>query len=64
MPIEGINRPMSDTAKREIEVFCRQCGGDRYHSTPAEKVDEWSDEDHPIWGVRDGPSLNVAVAGR
>ena len=38
---------MSDTCKREIKVFCRQCGGDRYHSTIAAKVESWSDEDTP-----------------
>jgi hypothetical protein len=42
---------MSNTAKQEIKVFCRQCGGDRYHSTVAKKVDAWSEEDAPICGA-------------
>jgi hypothetical protein len=42
---------MPDIVKKEIKVFCRQCGGDRYHSTVAEKVDAWSEEETPIWGA-------------
>jgi hypothetical protein len=41
---------MTNAAKIEIKVFCRQCGGDRYHSTVAEKVNEWSEEDTPVYG--------------
>jgi hypothetical protein len=40
-----------DTVKKEIKVFCRQCGGNRYHSTVAEKVDKWSEDDVPISGA-------------
>ena len=37
--------------KKEVKVFCRQCGGDLYHSTVAEKVYSWSEENTPVsWG--------------
>ena len=39
------------TDKKEVKVFCRQCGGDRYHTNVAEKVYSWSDEVNPVsWG--------------
>ena len=42
---------MANTVKKEIKVFCRQCGGDRCHSTVAEKVDAWSEDDPPNCGA-------------
>src|SRR5208337_5540349 len=50
VPLIIADQPMSDTFKKEMKVYCRQCGGDRYHSTVAEKLDEWSGEEAPIWG--------------
>jgi hypothetical protein len=47
----GRGQTMSNAAKKEMKVFCRQCGGERYHSTIAEKVDAWSEEDTPICGA-------------
>jgi hypothetical protein len=44
-------KTMSDAANNEIKIFCRQCGGDRYHSTVAEKVDAWSDQETPVCGA-------------
>lgn len=39
-----------DEEKKELISYCRQCGGDRHHSTIAEKARSWNDHDSPICG--------------
>ena len=35
---------MDDLGKNELELYCRRCGGERYHSTIAEKTTSWDEE--------------------
>jgi hypothetical protein len=39
-----------DQGKNELRSYCRQCGGERYHTTMAEKTRSWSDDDTGFQG--------------
>jgi hypothetical protein len=39
-----------DQEKNELMSYCRQCGGERYHSVIAEKTRSWSEDDPAVEG--------------
>ena len=44
----------------ELKIYCRQCGGERYHSTLAEKTRNWSEDEAVVQG---GDTWSIVECG-
>ena len=48
-----------DQGENELRSYCRQCGGERYHTTIAEKTRSWSEDD----AVEGGDTWSIVECG-
>jgi hypothetical protein len=53
---------MINQSEEELEVFCRQCGGDRYHTVKSDFKRTWDEGETPIFGGINGELLNAEAA--
>jgi Domain of unknown function (DUF4145) len=49
-----------DQGENELMSYCRQCGGERYHTTVAEKTRSWGDNDSLVDG---GDTWSIVECG-
>jgi len=50
-----------DQGENGLRSYCRQCGGERYHTTMAEKTRSWSEDDES--GIQGGDTWSIVECG-